>query len=82
MIDLALYDVAFRMIGPLITLNELTGRTLERDGNNSLGGAPTGHFRTREGASVCFRCRTMSSSRDALVWLAARIGLLMNALIR
>ena len=52
-IDLALYDVAFRMIGPLITLNELTGRTLERDGNNSLGGAPTGHFRTREGAWVC-----------------------------
>jgi formyl-CoA transferase len=52
-IDVALYDMAVRMIGPLVTLNDLTGRTLERDGNSSLGGAPTGHFRTREGAWVC-----------------------------
>jgi crotonobetainyl-CoA:carnitine CoA-transferase CaiB-like acyl-CoA transferase len=52
-IDVALYDMAFRMIGPLVTLNDLTGHALERNGNHSLGGAPTGHFRTSDGAWVC-----------------------------
>jgi crotonobetainyl-CoA:carnitine CoA-transferase CaiB-like acyl-CoA transferase len=52
-IDVALYDMAFRMLGPLVTLNDITGRVYERDGNYSLGGAPTGHFRTYDGAWVC-----------------------------
>ena len=52
-IDVALYDVAFRMLGPLLALYDLTGHTWKRDGNRSLGGAPTGHFRTRGGEWVC-----------------------------
>ena len=52
-VDIALYDVAFRMLGPLLALHDLTGKTWERDGNHSLGGAPTGHFRTRGGEWIC-----------------------------
>lgn len=52
-VDIALYDVAFRMLGPLLSLNDLTGKTWMRDGNHSLGGAPTGHFRTSDGEWIC-----------------------------
>jgi formyl-CoA transferase len=52
-IDIALYDVAFRMLAPLLSLHDLTGKSWMRDGNHSLGGAPTGHFRTRSGEWIC-----------------------------
>lgn len=52
-VDIALYDVAFRMLGPLLALHDLTGRTWMRDGNHSLGGAPTGHFQARGGEWIC-----------------------------
>ncbi len=52
-VDTALYDVAFRMLGPLLTLYDLTGEVWERQGNHSLGGAPTGHFRTADGDWIC-----------------------------
>ena len=52
-VDIALYDVAFRMLGPLLAWQDLTGETWMRDGNHSLGGAPTGHFRTRGGEWIC-----------------------------
>ena len=51
--DLALYDVAFRMLGPLLSNFDLTGKVWQRDGNHSLGGAPTGHFKTKDGHWVC-----------------------------
>lgn len=52
-VDIALYDVAFRMLGPLLALHDLTSQTLKRDGNHSLGGAPTGHFQTSGGEWIC-----------------------------
>ncbi len=52
-VDIALYDVAFRMLGPLLALQDLTGDTWKRDGNHSLGGAPTGHFQTSGGEWIC-----------------------------
>jgi len=52
-VDIALYDVAFRMLAPLLALYDLEGRTWMRDGNHSLGGAPTGHFQTRGGEWIC-----------------------------
>ena len=52
-VDVALYDVAFRMLGPLLALYDLTGRTWKRDGNHSLGGAPTGHFQASDGEWIC-----------------------------
>lgn len=52
-VDIALYDVAFRMLGPLLALHDLAGRTWQRDGNHSLGGAPTGHFQARGGEWIC-----------------------------
>src|SRR5688572_27353252 len=52
-VDIALYDVAFRMLGPLLAWQDLTGETWMRDGNHSLGGAPTGHFQTRGGEWIC-----------------------------
>ncbi|MGI9382956.1 MAG: CaiB/BaiF CoA transferase family protein [Methyloligellaceae bacterium] len=52
-VDIALYDMAFRMLGPLLANFDLTGEIWERDGNHSLGGAPTGHFRTRDGHWIC-----------------------------
>jgi formyl-CoA transferase len=52
-VDVALYDVAFRMLGPLLSLYDLTGRTWKRDGNHSLGGAPTGHFQASDGEWIC-----------------------------
>lgn len=52
-IDVALYDMAFRMLAPLLTLYELTGEVWSRQGNRSLGGAPTGHFRAGDDEWVC-----------------------------
>ena len=52
-VDIALYDVAFRMLGPLLAFKDLTGKVWNRDGNHSLGGAPTGHFRTLDGEWIC-----------------------------
>jgi formyl-CoA transferase len=52
-VDIGLYDAAFRMIGPLLTNYDLTGQIWQRTGNRSLSGAPTGHFRTRDGLWVC-----------------------------
>lgn len=52
-VDVALYDMAFRMLGPLLSLYDLTGQVWRRDGNHSLGGAPTGHFQTADGSWVC-----------------------------
>jgi formyl-CoA transferase len=52
-VDVGLYDAAFRMIGPLLTNFELTGVAWKRDGNHSLGGAPTGHFQTSDGSWIC-----------------------------
>lgn len=52
-VDIGLYDAAFRMIGPLLTNFDLTGQVWQRTGNRSLSGAPTGHFRTRDGLWVC-----------------------------
>ena len=47
-IDVALYDLAFRVLAPLLTLYDRSGEVYGRHGNRSLGGAPTGHFRTRD----------------------------------
>ena len=52
-VDVALYDMAFRMLGPLLSLYDLTGQVWQRDGNHSLGGAPTGHFQTVDGSWIC-----------------------------
>jgi crotonobetainyl-CoA:carnitine CoA-transferase CaiB-like acyl-CoA transferase len=52
-VDVALYDVALRMIGPLLTYFDVTGQAWQRDGNHSLGGAPTGHFAAGDGRWVC-----------------------------
>ncbi len=52
-VDVALYDVAFRMLGPLLAFRDLTGKVWRRDGNHSLGGAPTGHFLTADGEWIC-----------------------------
>ena len=52
-VDVALYDVAFRMIAPLIAYYEATGTEWQRDGNHSLGGAPTGHFMTADEKWIC-----------------------------
>ncbi|MFZ5558868.1 MAG: CaiB/BaiF CoA transferase family protein [Pseudomonadota bacterium] len=52
-VDIALYDVAFRMLGPLLAHYDLTGTVWRRDGNHSLGGAPTGHFLAKDGNWIC-----------------------------
>lgn len=52
-VDVSLYDAAFRMIGPLLTNYDLTGEVWKRNGNNSLSGAPTGHFETFDGSWIC-----------------------------
>ena len=52
-VDVALYDMAFRMIAPLLTYFDATGRAWHRDGNHSLAGAPTGHFQSKEGDWLC-----------------------------
>ena len=57
-VDVALYDLAFRMIAPLLSYYELSGIAWNRDGNHSLGGAPTGHFRTQDGHWICASVQT------------------------
>lgn len=57
-VDVALYDFAFRMIAPLLSYYELTGIAWNRDGNHSLGGAPTGHFLTQDGHWICASVQT------------------------
>ena len=57
-VDVALYDFAFRMIAPLLAYYELTGIAWNRDGNHSLGGAPTGHFSTQDGHWICVSVQT------------------------
>ncbi|WGS01113.1 CoA transferase [Bradyrhizobium sp. ISRA443] len=52
-VDVALYDVAFRMIAPLLAYFEASGKAWQRDGNHSLGGAPTGHFMTADEKWIC-----------------------------
>lgn len=52
-VDIGLYDLAFRMVGPLLSYYDLTGNDSPRSGNHSLGGAPTGHFFTRDKHWVC-----------------------------
>ena len=75
-VDIALYDVAFRMLGPLLAFQDLTGKVWKRDGNHSLGGAPTGHFQTSDGEWICTSVQNDAQfSRLALVvghseWLA------------
>lgn len=69
-VDVALYDVAFRMLGPLLGYFDLTGHVWQRDGNHSLGGAPTGHFRTADGHWIC----TSVQNNDQFGRLAKLIG--------
>jgi formyl-CoA transferase len=52
-VDVALYDVAFRMVAPLVAYFEASGTAWQRDGNHSLGGAPTGHFMTADEKWLC-----------------------------
>jgi crotonobetainyl-CoA:carnitine CoA-transferase CaiB-like acyl-CoA transferase len=69
-IDIALYDVAFRMLGPLLAYHDLTGAVWQRNGNRSLGGAPTGHFRTSDGHWMC----TSVQNDEQFSRLSAMIG--------
>lgn len=52
-VDVALYDLAFRMTGPLLGYFDATGESIGRNGNHSLGGAPTGHFKTKDDHWIC-----------------------------
>ena len=52
-VDAALYDFAFRMTGPLLSYFDLVGEVWGRNGNHSLGGAPTGHFLTGDDHWIC-----------------------------
>jgi len=52
-VDVALYDLAFRMTGPLLGYYDATGDAIGRNGNHSLGSAPTGHFMTRDEHWIC-----------------------------
>ncbi len=52
-VDIALYDVAFRMTAPLLSYFDLSQEVWSRSGNHSLGGAPTGHFLTCDDRWVC-----------------------------
>ena len=52
-VDVALYDFAFRMTGPLLSYFDLSGEISSRNGNHSLGGAPTGHFLTGDDRWIC-----------------------------
>ena len=52
-VDIALYDVAFRMTAPLLSYFDLSRNVWSRNGNHSLGGAPTGHFLTNDGRWIC-----------------------------
>ncbi|SFO38924.1 formyl-CoA transferase [Roseovarius lutimaris] len=63
-VDIALYDVAFRMTAPLLSYLDLAGETLNRNGNHSLGGAPTGHFPTQDGSWVCVSVQNNAQFRS------------------
>ena len=52
-VDVALYDFAFRMTGPLLSYYDLSREVWSRNGNHSLGGAPTGHFLTGDDHWIC-----------------------------
>ena len=52
-VDIALYDFAFRMTGPLLSYYDLARESWSRNGNHSLGGAPTGHFLTGDDRWIC-----------------------------
>ena len=52
-VDVALYDFAFRMTSPLLSYYDLSGQVWGRNGNHSLGGAPTGHFLTGDDHWIC-----------------------------
>ena len=69
-VDVALYDAAFRMVGPLLSNFDLTGRIWEREGNRSLGGAPTGHFQTSDRNWICVSVQ----NNDQFTRLAHLIG--------
>ncbi|MGD9867761.1 MAG: CaiB/BaiF CoA transferase family protein [Hyphomicrobiales bacterium] len=69
-VDVALYDVAFRMLGPLLGYFDLTGHVWQRDGNHSLGGAPTGHFKTADNHWIC----TSVQNNEQFARLARLIG--------
>jgi formyl-CoA transferase len=69
-VDIALYDVAFRMLGPLLAYYDLTGKVWQRDGNHSLGGAPTGHFLASDGRWIC----TSVQNNEQFARLARMIG--------
>ncbi len=57
-VEVALYDMAFRMIAPLLTFFDATGKSSHRDGNHSLAGAPTGHFCSKDGDWLCVSIQT------------------------
>jgi crotonobetainyl-CoA:carnitine CoA-transferase CaiB-like acyl-CoA transferase len=57
-VEVALYDMAFRMIAPLLTFFDATGKSSHRDGNHSLAGAPTGHFCSKDGDWLCVSVQT------------------------
>ena len=65
---IALYDFAFRMTGPLLSYFDLSREVWGRNGNHSLGGAPTGHFLTGDGHWIC-----VSIQNDAQFQRVARL---------
>jgi formyl-CoA transferase len=75
-VDVALYDMAFRMTAPLLSYYDVTGTAMSRNGNHSLGGAPTGHFRTSDGHWVCVavqndaQFKVLAELIDRKDWLA------------
>lgn len=77
-VDIALYDVAFRMTAPLLSYFDLSQEIWSRSGNHSLGGAPTGHFLTSDDRWVCVsvqndeQFRRLARLVDRSDWLADR----------
>lgn len=67
-VDVALYDFAFRMTSPLLSYFDLSREVWSRNGNHSLGGAPTGHFRTGDDRWIC-----VSVQNDAQFQRLARL---------
>lgn len=77
-VDIALYDVAFRMTAPLLSYFDLSQEVWSRSGNHSLGGAPTGHFLTGDDRWVCVsvqndeQFRRLARLMDRSDWLTDR----------
>ena len=77
-VDIALYDVAFRMTAPLLSYFDLSQEVWSRSGNHSLGGAPTGHFLTSDDRWVCVsvqndeQFRRLARLVDRSDWLTDR----------